>query len=432
MSVTLADLNTQFRLLNSGWSNAVNTIAAPRHRWYFFKEGFSPDIVRSAIEDAKCKPGDTVIDPFCGSGTVPLIAALDGYRAIGYEVNPFLEFLAKTKLLQAKVEDLDRARILILSEARKGKESPLETFSTFSPAGGSEKWLFNTDVIRAFQGGWDATGQLEGSVQGLMRLALIAAAMDSCNATKDGKCLRYKKGWRSLHLSSAHFLIYLESRIASIRADLASSPIHENTTDIRLADCRQALSLDTNSKFQLCITSPPYLNSFDYTDVYRPELFLGNFISSQDELMDLRLRTVRSHVQAKWQRPLVQGFGPLYEDSLGRIQAKADKLWDARILLMIQAYFEDLHNILSNLRRLAAPGARLWLVVSTSAYVGVEVPVDLILAEIGQRVGWSVQEIGLLRYLRSSGQHWNQWAGPEDEKPRLRESVIVLGACGEH
>ena len=39
-------------------------------------------------------------------------------------------------------------------------------------------------------------------------------------------------------------------------------------------------------QFKLCVTSPPYLNSFDYTDVYRPELFQTIFhpLAVQDSL----------------------------------------------------------------------------------------------------------------------------------------------------
>lgn len=62
---------------------------------------------------------------------------------------------------------------------------------------------------------------------------------------------------------------------------------------------------------------------------------------------------------------------------------------------MVQAYFEDMEVILRGLRRRAAANASLWLVVSTSAYAGVEVPVDLILAEIGQRSGWFLREVGV-------------------------------------
>lgn len=81
--------------------SALDSAGYSRHRWYFFKEGFSPAIVDHAIEDAGLQDGSLVLDPFCGSGTVPLEAALKGFRGHGIEVNPFLAFVARTKLLSS-------------------------------------------------------------------------------------------------------------------------------------------------------------------------------------------------------------------------------------------------------------------------------------------------------------------------------------------
>ena len=45
--------------------------------------------------------------------------------------------------------------------------------------------------------------------------------------------------------------------------------------------------------------SPPYLNSFDYSDVYRPELFAAGFVSANSKLRKIRKKTLCSHVQVK-------------------------------------------------------------------------------------------------------------------------------------
>lgn len=134
--------------------------------------------------------------------------------------------------------------------------------------------------------------------------------------------------------------------------------------------------------------SPPYLNTFDYTDIYRPEQFLGKFISRRDELYNLRLHTVRSHVQAKWKLPTKTDFGYLYNETISEINKKKDYLMHKNISYMIQAYFEDMFNLFQLLKTKAKKGASMWIVVSNSAYAGIEVPVDLILGNIGSKSGW--------------------------------------------
>ena len=200
------------------------------------------------------------------------------------------------------------------------------------------------------------------------------------------------------------------------------------TPHVEIADSRHQLP-ERFRGFKLCVTSPPYLNSFDYTDIYRPELFLGDFVRSAQDLRELRHRTVRSHVQACWKLPIESDFGSLFLECYEAISAKRADLWNRRIPEMVQAYFEDLRVVLRRLRALARDDAAVWLAVSTSAYAGVEVPVDLILAHIGTQAGWSLREVYVLRHLRSSGQHHKRLSSTEGESINpLRESLVILDA----
>ena len=58
---------------------------APGFRWMRYKEGFSRGLIEQLIEDVQ---PSSVLDPFSGLGTTPLIAAGRGLRATGIEVLP--------------------------------------------------------------------------------------------------------------------------------------------------------------------------------------------------------------------------------------------------------------------------------------------------------------------------------------------------------
>ena len=47
--------------------------------------------------DILSKPGDTIIDPFCGTGTVMLESTLLGRNGIGFDINPLACLIARTK-----------------------------------------------------------------------------------------------------------------------------------------------------------------------------------------------------------------------------------------------------------------------------------------------------------------------------------------------
>lgn len=53
---------------------------------------------------------DTVLDPFCGTGTVLLEATLAGRKSIGIDVNPFATFVAK---LKNSMIDIEQAKVTI-------------------------------------------------------------------------------------------------------------------------------------------------------------------------------------------------------------------------------------------------------------------------------------------------------------------------------
>lgn len=418
--------NENHKFLNGNYSNADHAKEFHRHRWYFFKEGFSPLIVEEAITEAGLNKNDLIVDPFAGSGTVPLVASANGHHGVGFEVNPFMAFVAGSKQSKISPTRYSKYKDTILDSIEKGERSYLENYSTFSETYNKKKWLFNTGVLRAFEGGWKGTEKLPYDVRKLYRLNLLASIMDNSNASRDGKCLRYKKNWENIRYSKDSFIESFLERFEQVKDDLYDFPIASAKTKIYRGDSRKLLKHKLHKPFKLCITSPPYLNSFDYSDIYRPELFLGKFVKTNKDLKKLRLQTVRSHVQVAWPRPKKNDFGYLYKQSIEEINRRSEILWNKKIPLMIRAYFEDMEKVLVDLKFSASKDAFIWIVVSTSSYVGVEVPVDLILADIGTKVGWKLQEIIVTRYLRHSTQNAQRWLSGEAKTRRLRESIIIF------
>ena len=87
---------------------------------------------------------------------------------------------------------------------------------------------------------------------------------------------------------------------------------------------------------------------------------------------------------------------------------------------MIQAYFEDMQRTLRLLYGQAKENAQVWIVVSTSAYAGIEVPVDSIIGDIGKAVGFELRIISKLRDIRKRK---TKYSGDIDF---LRESLVIL------
>ena len=99
------------------------------------------------------------------------------------------------------------------------------------------------------------------------------------------------------HFGTAARGIRTRSRL--VLEDVVNHEFDARELTLLKGDTRQSLAALRSNSHDLVITSPPYLNSFDYCDVYRPELFVGGFVNSNMELRAIRIQTIRSHVQSE-------------------------------------------------------------------------------------------------------------------------------------
>jgi DNA methylase len=406
-------------------SNFIQNLQLPRHRWYEFKEGFSQALVQEAIDGSSTKRRRlSILDPFAGSGTTLVTAGTLGHAATGVEVNPFLAFTASAKCVPGGWRERDFRIALgkLLAASANECKSPLEGQSTFTEREGLSKWLFNRSVLRGYTA-LDLSLRQRRRFRAPLRLALLGALLDCCNARRDGKCLRYRTGWETEGLSSADLRRAFRERAQVIFNDVSAKPFHAEGVNVIQGDARSRIGELPDQSFDLMITSPPYLNSFDYSDVYRPELFAGGFVGSNADLRAVRLQTIRSHVQVEWEPP-EGSASPMLPPLIERLSAERGHLWSRRLPEMVQAYFLDMAHVLGEAVKKVRRGGEAWIVVSTSAYAGVEIPVDLILADVATRNGWNLKDVYVMRQLRAAGQHWAHLES--GAKPPLRESLIVL------
>lgn len=68
------------------------------HGLFPYRGKFHPQMIKGLINVMGINPGETVLDPMMGSGTVPVEAMLMGINAVGVDVSPFCRFMAQTKI----------------------------------------------------------------------------------------------------------------------------------------------------------------------------------------------------------------------------------------------------------------------------------------------------------------------------------------------
>ena len=184
-------------------------------------------------------------------------------------------------------------------------------------------------------------------------------------------------------------------------------------------DVRRLLSSKVeDDSIDLVITSPPYLNSRDYTDTYMVELRVLGYLNTPEQVRNLRSKTIRSHVQVKWGCIDVVDSDTL-SDTLLIMKNNEKNMWNKEIINMIKGYFDDMDLLFAELHRVVKRDGLIFFNIANSAYCNTIIKVDEIVCEIAQNHNISIKEIRHARKINPSSQQ-------KDSIDGLWESVIVM------
>lgn len=426
-------LGTEAKLQFASWvkdtvssapsSSNVPSQHLPFQRWYRFKEAFSPLLVLEAIQSLGYWPS-TCLDCFGGSGTTALSCQFLGVSPTTIEVNPFL-----ADLIEAKLSTYDRAqlredfhRVVRVSgelriDLRTIRHEPWPATMVEPGVGG--RWLFPKETFRRILALRDAIADIDSHTNRmLLRVLLGSILVEMSNVTISGKARRYRSNWLASQKSPEDVDAAFQEAFNEAMFDIASF-------SQRLCPSFELLRGDARSKvpevgeIDIALFSPPYPNSFDYTDIYNIELWVLGYLKSKRDNLDLRGATLRSHVQIGRDMSWDGLESPLLRKTVDKLVTQRDQLWNKNLPDMIGAYFFDLHSILRQLRGKMRPDGVVVMTVGDSRYADVLVDVGEILTELAPSAGYRCEAIQPIRAMKSSAQQgWSM--SLSEEMVRLR------------
>ena len=399
--------------------NFMESMRMPRHRWFPYKEGFSPSFVKDFIGSTGIA-GGLVLDPFSGSGTTPLAASEMGVDGLGMDISPLAVFVSSTKALslnRRELRDLEGfAREFELTDLPDAHPVPEnETIGRYY-----EPHVLNALLkVKSFVATIDCVKSFS-----LFKLAFLNAIEPFSTHRKAGNGVKRKTNYTSLSSEEETASVIKSFMLEKIR--MFESDIKE-TSGFRAPrfferSCLANDFIPQVADVSCVLTSPPYANCFDYSKIYMSELWLGDFFTSKRDQRQFREDSVRSHVHAKWEERFDE-LGLRAVDEIIRPHIERQQLWSPRIGGMLSGYFSDLGQLLTNLGPRMRRGGRLGFVVGNSFYGGITVATDLLLAELGMECGYEVDEVRICRGVIPSSQ---QFKKSMDNRKYMRESLVVL------
>ncbi len=428
----------------NGEGNRVKSSDLAAHDWYRFVLSFPPHLVRDYLTRFRLHRDQTVLDPFCGTGTTVVEAKKLGFPSAGLEAHPMAHFAtsvkldwspdpselirlgnhaADTALSRLKRDGLSEAYPLFLFET--GVEyGPTERTLMALPEESQKLLLANSISPIPLHKSLVLLQSIEEEIpQSYRRHALLAFARTAVS-TASNLHFGPEVGVGAPKSDAPVIADWLRA-IRQMADDLwRLQGLPSAPAVAHLADSRQVAAVLEPATVDAVITSPPYPNEKDYTRTTRLETVLLGFVKNKADLQSLKRSLMRSNTRNvykgdtddEWveKHPEINQIAEAIEKR--RIELGKTSGFERLYARVTRLYFGGMARHLSDLRTVLKPGARLAYVVGDQAsYLRVKIRTGQIFADLARRLGYQVQGIDLFRTRLSTA-----------TREQLREEVVLL------
>jgi DNA modification methylase len=234
------------------------------HGFHSYPARFHPLLCRRIFAE-HAQAGTVLLDPFVGSGTSLVEAALRGARGRGVDANPLAIALATLKATPWT----EHARNLLLDRSLEVAARSLERVKkrTRSRSFGhqyDDPKHYETHVFRELVG---LREELDGEVEPFRNALLLVLSSILVKVSKQKADTSAHTVERAVGkgLPTRLFQRKADELVRQLAAFAAAVPLKASAPDVRLGDARKLDHVPAAS-VDLILTSPPYLGTYDYTE----------------------------------------------------------------------------------------------------------------------------------------------------------------------
>ena len=227
----------------------LDVISKTRSNLFNWRGQFTPEFVEYILTSF-AKKGDHVFDPFSGSGTVLQESARLGFKATGFEINPSAYAMSKFFSF-CNLSDDDRN--IFCNSFEEKLNSQLNNLN------GQMVYVDNLDYREAYRNLLDFAKVFDANLISKQERVLFMNIL--FQSEKDKKLTVKQSVNKSFH--------YIKNCILNL-------PYAEKEITAKLLDARSSGEMLENS-VDIILTSPPYINVFNYHQNYRAIIETFNF-----------------------------------------------------------------------------------------------------------------------------------------------------------
>lgn len=333
-----------------------------------------------------------VLDPFMGSGTTAVESSIQNCNIYGTEMDPFARLIAEVSIFRFDNKELKKIEQLYNEIIIKWKKHPIDN-SLYPNLNNVEYWF--DEII--FQDLLRLKSYLYHNIKDKKIFKFFQIAFADCikpsskmerQSTKPYISAKFKKEIKPVidsfsYSYKAHLKALSQYQINKEKT--AEAKINWLGTD--------ATNFNTiKDIIDVAITSPPYLNAFDYTQIIKVEsAWLGTLVN--EDIQALRLKQV-GHEKRRDNAinlKVIKIFKPYYEKLINEnnnIEAKRTKTNFENVAKTCLSYFNDMYDNLICVKAVLKKGGEYHMVIGDNVIKNIEIPTHKLIAEIAQSVGF--------------------------------------------
>jgi SAM-dependent methyltransferase len=361
-----------------------------RHGWLRLTPAYSLKIVEEIISN---QPKSTfVFDPFCGTGTTALTAAYFGNKSVTTDINPFLLWLAKAKTriyTNQEIENTKEACKTVIDLVKKQKIEPLAS----PPIHNIERW-WKPDTLHFLQlllASIKKTVPENSAEQTLLQVGFCRSLIQLSNAAFNHQSMSFKNSQQLELEFEEDKLEQFSQNIHFVLSGAEDNPL-ENAKVI-YADATEIGNF-IKEKFDLVITSPPYVNRMSYIRELRPYMYWLGYLLNGRDAGELDWQAIggtwgiATSRLTDWERPTNYFKSQNLDSVIEKISQNDNK--NGKLLSQyVEKYFQDMWSHFKGLPNILSSHAQVHYIVGNSTFYGNLVSAELIYAEMLKKLGFS-------------------------------------------
>lgn len=386
--------------------DGVKTISSPKRKtdesqsnesWYDFYAGFSESFIEELFEKLDIKPGDRVLDPWCGAGTT-LRAGVGFCEVVGTDINPAMLVISLGRCVSPEeVNSLVgfAEKISARKEGLVSENDPLLNWLTYDTVD-MIRYIQREVINRGISPERYITDIPVGSgdmlridaERAFLLCGLFKTVRDIFEPFIGSNPTWLKPPSEGDHVDTSHERIRNKfvSALKHQRDYIKATSPSDDAVSLHCCDSSNIPYRD--SSFDAVIGSPPYCTRIDYAVATTPELNLLNFAPRNQN--DLR----RGFLGTPLMRPdfdtdsLSQELPGKVLQVLDDISSHESKDSSGYYFKFFGQYFVQLQSQIEELSRVADDGAMACLIVQTSQYKDIQVSLPDLFTSILDNYGW--------------------------------------------